>query len=163
MKFNWIDVLTSGVVASVAALQLLRAIRDFSQVFYETVFLVVALVGAVRLFMPVSQRLNLSPPLAMAMLFMIFAVLAALFATLINQSLEFSLGGFDYLFGLGLGIACGFVFGNAVLRTIVLMFMGEKPEVIAAVHRSWMASQVLYFGAFRELLGILRIARYNNI
>ncbi|MGB9742693.1 MAG: hypothetical protein ACP5JB_02420 [candidate division WOR-3 bacterium] len=163
MRFNWVDVLAIGAVASVAAVQLLRATRDFSQVFYETVFMVLAVVGAVRFFIPVSQRLNLNPALALGMLFVLLLVLGLLFATFINQGLGFSLGGFDYLFGLLLGIVCGFVFGHALLRTIMLATMERHAEVVAAVRRSWMASQVLYFGAFRELLGILRIARYNNI
>ncbi len=163
MKFNWIDIVAIGVVASAGAVQFLRATRDFSQVFYETVMLILALVGAVRFFMPVSQRLNIPPPLALGVLFAVFTVLALLVATLLNQGLGFSLGGFDYLFGLALGIAGGFVFGHATMRTMMLLFLERKPELVAAMHRSWMASQVLYFGAFRELLGILRIARYNNI
>jgi hypothetical protein len=163
MRFNWVDVLTIGVVSSVAAVQMLRATRDFSQVFYETAFMVVALVAAVRLFLPVSQRLNLTPALGIGLLFVVFLVTGLLFATVVNQGLGFSLGGFDYLFGLVLGIVCGFVLGHALLRTIMLAAANQQPEMVAAVRRSWMASQVLYFGAFRELLGILRIARYNNI
>lgn len=163
MKFNWIDILSIAVVASSAAIQFLRATRDFSLVFYETIFLVLALVAAVRFFAPVSQLLNLAPPFALSFIFVILLLVGLLVATLINGLLGFSFGVFDYFIGLLLGTVCGFVLGHATLRTIMLTFVNKKPEIIDAVRHSWMASQILYFGAFRELLGILRIARYNNI
>lgn len=163
MRFNGIDVLAIAVVAAAGGIQFLRATRDFSQVFYETVALILALVASTRFFTPLSQWLDITPALAFGIVFAILAVLALLVATLLNQGVGFSLGGFDYLFGLVLGIADGFVIGHATLRTLMLFLAGRNPELVAAVHRSWMASQVLYFGAFRELLGILRIARYNNI
>ncbi len=163
MKFNWVDLLAIGAVTTGAAIQFLRSIRDFSLVFYETLLFIGALIATVRLFLPVHKLLSISPVIAFVGVFVILVVLGILVATLINQFFEFSLGAFDYFFGLLLGIVCGFVFGHALLRTVLLGFCLSNPAVAEAVRSSWMASQVLYFGAFRELLGLLRIARYHNI
>ncbi|MEO0020052.1 MAG: hypothetical protein ABIK47_05370 [candidate division WOR-3 bacterium] len=163
MGFNWVDILSIGVVALIGALQFLRAIRDFSLVFYETIFMVAAVVGAVR-FYPFVQRLTRFPAVAsFALVFIIFLFLAFLCASLLNSFIGFEFGIFSYFFGLGLAIVCGFAFGHVVLRALSIGSSPTRPDIIVSIKRSWMASQVLYFGAFREFLGILRIARYNKI
>ncbi len=163
MRLNWVDLLTIGAVATGAAVQFLRSIRDFSLIFYETIFFIAALLATVRWFFTLHNWLTIPPVAAFAGIFVVLIMVGILLATLTNQFLSFSLGPFDYFFGLLLGIVCGFVFGHAMLRTVLLGFSLTNPAVVEAVRSSWMASQVLYFGAFRELLGILRIARYNNI
>lgn len=163
MKFGGIDALTTGIVSLVAGIQFLRAIKGFSQVFYETIFLVAALVAALKMFTPVHNLTRLSYPVSLCGIFGIFAILAIIIASVLNQTFEFGFGTFNYFFGLLLGVACGFIVGHTVLRSLVLAYSETKPEVVEAIHRSWMASQVLYFGAFREFLGLLRLTRYHNI
>lgn len=163
MRFNWVDLTAIGVVATGAAIQFLRATRDFSLVLYETVLFIAALVAAVHLFIPLHQLTALPEAVVFSGVFVILAVLALLIASGLNQVFEFGFGVFNHFVGLILGIACGIVFGHAVLRTLVIAYRLSRPELVEVIHRSWMASQVLYFGAFRELLGILRIARYHNI
>ncbi len=163
MRLNWIDILTIGVVATGAAIQFLRATRDFSLVLYETALFIGALVATVRLFIPIHQIIGLAPAVCFIGIFVILSVLALLIASMFNQLVEFGFGVFNHFIGLLLGIVCGTVFGHAVLRTLIIAYEVSRPQVVEAVHRSWMATQVLYFGAFRELLAILRIARYNNI
>ncbi len=163
MRFNWVDLLAIGVVSFAGGIQFLRSTKDFSLVLYETFLLIAALIGTVRVFIPIHQLTGLSYTVCFAGCFVILAVLAILIASGINRFFEFSFGGFGYFFGLFLGIACGFVFGHAVLRVLLIAYGVKRPEFADMVHRSWMASQVLYFGAFRELLAMLRIARYNNI
>jgi hypothetical protein len=163
MRFNWVDVLSCGVVAFGAGIQFLRATKDFSQILYETFFLIAALVAAVKLH-PIVQRLTgLTLVVSFVITFLILMFVALLVASLLNSAINFDFGIFNYLFGLFLGIACGFVLGHAVLRALVIGFGATRPDLNTGIQRSWMASQVLYFGAFRELLGILRIARYHNI
>ncbi len=163
MRFNWVDLLAIGVVSVSAGIQLLRAIRDLSLIFYETLFFIGALVGAVRFFPELHRWLNISLPLSFLLTFIAFAMGAVVIASILNQMVEFSLGGFGHIFGLLFGVVSGFVFGHAALRTVLLFSVNRHSVVVDAIHRSWMASQVLYFGVFRELLAILRIARYNNI
>lgn len=163
MKFSGIDALATGIVSLVAGIQFLRAIRDFSLVFYETIFLIASLVAAVKIFIPVHNLSGLSAPVSFLVIFVIFAILGIIIASIFNQTLEFGFGSFNYFFGLIIGIACGFVVGHTVLRTLIIAYRETKPELVESIHRSWMASQVLYFGAFRELIGMLRIARYHNI
>lgn len=163
MGFTWVDVLSIGVVSLVAAVQFIRAIKDFSLVLYESIFLIVAVVGAVR-FYPFVQRFTRFPAVAsFAWVFVVFIFLGILCASLLNGIIGFEFGGFSYFFGLFLAIVCGFAFGHAVLRAMVIGYSPTRPDIIVSIKRSWMASQVLYFGAFREFLGILRIARYNKI
>jgi len=163
VKFNWVDILAISLVAGTAAIQLLRGARDFSQVFYETIFLVMALVGTVRIFMPLHSLTGISYTVCFAGSFVIFGILALMIAAVLNRFFAFEFGGFSYILAAALGVVCGFVVGHAVLRTLFILWGGRNVHFADAVHRSWMASQVLYFGAFRELLGMLRIARYNNI
>jgi hypothetical protein len=163
MNFNWVDILTIGVVATGGAIQFLRATKDFSLVLYETVLFIGALVATVRIFMPVHQTTGFSPAVSFIGIFVILSVLALLIASVLNQLFEFGFGLFNHFIGLLLGIACGTVFGHAVLRALIVIYNVSRPPVVEAIYRSWVATQVLNFGAFRELLGILRIARYNNI
>ncbi len=162
MKFGWIDVLSITIVSLGAGIQFLRAIKDFSLVLYETVFFVLALVGAGKMFMPVHNLTGWSCQVCFAGIFAIFAILGIIIASILN-SFEFEFGGFNYFFGLIFGIVCGFVVGHVCLKSLIITYCDKNPEVIEAIHRSWVASQVLYFGAFRELLGMLRLARYHNI
>ncbi|MGQ9707680.1 MAG: hypothetical protein ACUVUR_02245 [bacterium] len=163
MRFNWIDVLSVGVVSIGAGVQFLRATKDFSRILYETLLLIAALVTAVRMYTTVQRLFGLSAAGSFAGLFLFFMLVALLIASLLNRVIYFDFGGFAYLFGLVLGVACGVVFGHAVLRTLVIGFSSTRPDLKIGIHCSWMASQVLYFGAFRELLAVLRIARYHNI
>ncbi len=163
MGFSQIDLLTVGVVALIAGVQFLRVIRDFSLILYETIFLILALIGAVRFYPAVQRFIGFSPFATFAGTFLVLAALAFLCAGLLNLVVSFEFGVFGYLLGFGLAIACGFVFGHAVLRGMVIGYGATKPQIVASINRSWMASQVLYFGAFRELLAMLRIARYNKI
>ncbi|MEO0080040.1 MAG: hypothetical protein ABIK44_05130 [candidate division WOR-3 bacterium] len=163
MKFNWVDILAISLVASTAAIQLLRGVRDLSQVFYETALLVAALVGATKIFIPLHNLTNFSYTFCFAGSFLIFAILAIMIATFLNRFFAFGFGGFSYILAAAFGVVCGFVVGHAVMRTLFIALGARNAQFVDAVHRSWMASQVLYFGAFRELLGVLRIARYNNI
>ncbi|MGQ9677828.1 MAG: hypothetical protein ACUVUD_00905 [bacterium] len=163
MRFNWVDLTTIGVVATGAAIQFLRATKDFSLVLYETFFLIAALIAAVRLIIPLHQFTALPEAIVFIGVFVVLSMLGLLLAHGLNQIFEFGFGVFNHFIGLLLGIACGIVFGHAVLRTVVITYRLSRPEVVEFVHRSWMASQILYFGAFRELLGILRVARYHNI
>lgn len=163
MRFNWVDLLTIGVVSTVGAIQFLRATKDFSLVFYETALFIGALFASVKMLNPLHQLTNLSFGGCFVITFVILTILALLFASGLNRFFEFEFGMFNHFLGLFLGLAGGTVFGHAVLRTFILGYGATRPEVTEAIHRSWMATQVLYFGAFRELLAILRIARYNNI
>ena len=63
MQFNWLDYVSIGVVATVAAIQFLRSTRDFSRVLYETLFIVGAVVAASLLLRPLGNLTRLSAPL----------------------------------------------------------------------------------------------------
>lgn len=160
MRYNWVDVLTIGIVATAAGVQFMRGTRNFSRVLYETVLLVAGLIGATALYHFVHELLGLSAPVAYAILFVLLGTLAFLAGAGINRLLPFGLGTFGHILSLGVGVACGWVFGHAILRTMVGI---ENPQLHSAIRHSWMASQVLHFGAFIELLAMLRLARWHRI
>ncbi len=160
MRFNWIDLLSIGLVATAGGIQFLRGTKDFSRVFYETIFLIAALVATVKLFIPVHKLTGVSYIVTFAGIFVALAVLGIWLAFLLNRLIGFGTGVFAYIFSLLLGIAGGWVIGHAVLRTLYIAFARRDPAFLMAVHKSWMASQLLYFGAFRELLAMLRVARW---
>lgn len=152
-----------GIVATVGGVQFIRGIRDFSRVLYETTLLSAAVVGAYRAMALVCGATDLSAAAAYAGSFVLFAALALFLALLLNRVVAFDAGIFNYFFALLFAVGCGWAVGHAVLRSLYLAFTLSKPDIIMAIRRSWMASQLLYFGALIELLAILRFARYSNV
>ncbi len=163
MSFNWVDLACIGTVALVAGIQFLRSTKDFSRVFYETVFLVAAVAGAAALLRPLQARTGLAAPLLFGGVGVIFGVVGMLLAAVVNRRMAFGLGIFGYFFGLLLAIACGYAIGHLALRTAVLAFSQRSPEFAQAVKRSWMTRDLLYFKTFIEVRTILRFARWSNI
>jgi hypothetical protein len=163
MQLNWVDCASIGVVAVVAAIQFLRATRDFSRILYETIFFVGAVVLASRLFELVHALTHISYAVSFLALFLTGAALAVVLAALLNTVAGFGFGAFSYVFGLILGVGCGYAVGHVAIRTPYIAFAYKDPQFLDAVRRSWMARDLLYFRTFVELLAILRNARWLNI
>ena len=160
MRFNWIDLLTIGIVATVGGVQLLRGAKSFSRVLYETLLLIAALIGATALYEPVQAVLGVSRIVAYLVLFVVLATLAMLAGAGLQRLVPFGLGIFGHIFSLLNGVACGWVVGHAVLRSLTGI---SSPQLHLAIRRSWMASQVLNFGAWIELMALLRLARWHRL
>jgi len=160
VRYNWVDVLTIGIVATAAGIQFLRGTRSFSRILYETVLLIAGLIGATALYDPVHRLLGISEPVAYLIVFVLLGAVAFLAGAGVNRLMPFALGMFGHILSLGVGVACGWVFGHAILRMMVGI---DNPQLHSAIRHSWMASQVLHFGAFIELLAMLRLARWHRI
>jgi len=163
MRLNWVDLLCIGSVALFGAVQFLRSRTNFSQVLYETIAICAAAFGATKLFMPLAELLEVSYVFTYIGLFVVFGSAGIFMAATLNRAAAFGMGTFNYLLGLLLAVVCGWAAAHVLLRGVHIAYAIRNPDVIVAINRSWMASQILRFGAFRELLGVLRIARYNNI
>ncbi|OYD16537.1 hypothetical protein CH330_02585 [candidate division WOR-3 bacterium JGI_Cruoil_03_51_56] len=163
MRFNWIDLVSIGLVATVGGIQFLRGTRDISQVFYETVFLIAAAVGATRLFAPIHHVMGISGGITFAGTFILLGALGLWLAAFLNRVMAFDMGGFNYLLAFFVGITGGWVVGHIGIRSVYIAFAAKDQNVYMAIRRSWVATQLLYFGAFQELLAILRNARWLNI
>ncbi len=159
MRFNWIDILTIGVVATGAGVQFLRGTRGFSRVLYESVLLIAALVGATALYGPLHTALGINRVLAYGVLFVVLGALAFLVGMGLHRLLPFSLGMFGHILSLLTGVACGWAIGHGILRILTGI---QNPQLHLAIRKSWMATQVLHFGAFIELLAMLRLARWHR-
>ncbi len=159
MRLNWVDLLTIGLIATVGAFQFLRGIKNFSQILYEALLLIVALVAATALSEPLGNALGVSRVLVYIIAFVVLGMLGILLATTLNKFMAFDLGVFNYLFAMLFGVVSGWVIGHTVLRSLTAIY---NPGLHLAIRKSWMASQVLHFGAFWELLAILRIARWRG-
>lgn len=162
MRFNWVDILSIGLVATVGGVQFMRGTKDISRVFYEAVLLSGAMVAASRFFKPLGQAVYVPPVAAFVGIFVLLAGLGIWLGFLLNRLLPFDAGGFNYLFALLFAVACGWVVGHGVLRALYLALAEKDPEFVMAMRRSWMASQLLYFGALYELLVVLRFARHSQ-
>ncbi len=160
MRLNWVDWLSLGLVSAVGALQYLRGTSDFSRVLYEALALVAAVVGATCLYRAVNELFGIPPATAYAVLFLVLGAVGIVLAGLVNASIPFSMGVFDRILSVLTGLVCGWTVGHVVLRFLLSI---ESRSIHIAIRESWMASQLLFFGAFWELLGVLRIARYHNI
>lgn len=160
---NWVDIASLSLVSIIAAVQFLRATRDFSRVLYESLFLVGAAVLATRLLKPLHALTHISYPACFLGVFLIAAVLGMLLAALLNTRLAFGFGIFSYLFGLLLGLVSAYAVGHVAIRTPYIAFAHLNPAFHAAVQRSWMARDLLQFRTFVEILAILRNARWLNV
>ena len=163
MRFNWVDLLSIGVVATAGGIQFMRGIRELSRVFYETVFVTGAIIAAGYLYAPLGRAIGVPPVAGFAGAFVLAAALGIWLAFLLNRFLPFDAGAFNYLFALVLAVGFGWVVGHGVLRSLYIALAQHDKQFVLAVRRSWMASQLLYFGAFWEMLAVLRFARYSNV
>jgi len=163
MSFNWVDLASIGIVASVAGIQFLRSTKDFSRILYETILLIGAVAGAALLLRPLRAMTDYSAPLLFGGVGGVLAVVGILLAALVNRQMAFGLGVFGYFFGLLLAIACGYALGHLALRTADLAFAPRHPEFVQAVRRSWMSRDLLYFKTFIEVRTILRFARWRGL
>jgi hypothetical protein len=160
---NWVDIACLGLVSVVAAVQFLRATRDFSRVLYEAIFLVGAAVLATKLLKPAHALTHVSYPVCFLGVFIIAAALGMVLAVLLNARLAFGFGIFSYLFGLLLGLVCAYAVGHVAIRTPYIAFAHLNPAFHAAVQRSWMARDLLQFRTFIEILALLRNARWLHV
>jgi uncharacterized membrane protein required for colicin V production len=160
MRLNWVDWLSLGLVSTVGAVQYLRGVSDFSRVLYEALALVAAVVGASCLHKAVNELSGLPQAMSYALLFLVLGTVGIVVAGLVNRVMAFSMGVFDRILSVLTGVLCGWMVGHVVLRFLLSI---QSRDIHIAIRESWMASQLLYFGAFWELLAMLRIARYHNI
>jgi len=163
MSMNWVDLSSLLVVAVAASVQFLRATRDFSAVVYEMTFLMGAVWLTYQLYEPASTALRLAPVVCFAGIFVILAVVAFVLAWLLNRFAAWGVGSLGYILGLFVALASGWTIGHAYLRSLHVALYENNEAFQVVVQRSWVASQLLYFGAAKELLVILRIARYTNV
>jgi len=163
VRFNWLDYVLIGVVATVAAVQFLRSTKDFSRILYETLFLVGAVVAASLLFRPLAELTGLSAPLLLGGVGTILVALGILLAAIVNRWLPFGLGAFNYVFGLLLAVICGYALGHLGLRTANMAISPRNPEFADAVRRSLMARDLLYLKTFIEVRAFLRVVRWKGM
>lgn len=163
MQFNWLDYLLLGILAVVAGIQFLRCARDFSRIFYETAFIVGAVVAASVLLRPLAKWTRLPAPLLFGGVGVVLVIAGILLAAFVNRFLPFSLGLFDYFLGVFLAVGCGYALGHLALRTADMAISTHNKGFAAAVHRSLVARDLLYFRTFIEVRAILRFARWKNL
>jgi hypothetical protein len=156
VSFNWLDYVLIGLVAIVAAIQLLRSTKDFSRVLYETIFMIGAVVAAARLLRPLGDLTGLSAPLLFGGCGLLLVLMGIILAALCNRFVPFELGIFNYVFGLVLAVACGYALGHLALRT-------ANPGFASAVRHSLMARDLLYFKTLTEILAFLRFVRWKGV
>lgn len=163
MRFNWLDYVLIGAVATVAAIQFLRSTRDFSRVLYETLFVVGAVIAAARLLGPLGNLTGLSAPLLFGGCGLLLVLMGLILAALCNRLVPFGLGIFNYVFGLVFAVGCGYALGHLALRTASLAISPSNPGFAAVVRGSLIARDLLYFRTLTEILVFLRFVRWKGV
>ncbi len=163
MKFNGLDYVLVGFVATVAAIQFLRSTRDFSRILYESLFLVGAVVAASLLLRPLGALTGFSAPLLFGCVGGVLSVFGIILAALVNRLVPFGLGVFNYLFGLLLAIACAYALGHLGLRTADLAISPRNRGFDMAVRHSLVARDLLFFKTFIEVRAFLRFTRWKGM
>jgi len=163
VRFNWLDYVLIGAVATVAAIQFLRSTKDFSRVLYETLFVVGAVTAASLLLRPMGNLTGLPAPLLLGGAGVVLVVAGIILAALLNRFVPFGLGIFNYVFGLVFAVACGYALGHLALRTANLAVSPRNPGFASAVRHSLMARDLLYFKTLTEILAFLRFVRWKGV
>jgi uncharacterized membrane protein YeaQ/YmgE (transglycosylase-associated protein family) len=163
VRFNWLDYVLVGTVATVAAVQFLRSTRDFSRVLYETLFTVGAVVAASMLLGPLGQLTSLPQPLLFGGSGLVLVVIGFLLGALLNAFAAFELGIFSYVFGLVLAVVCGYALGHFALRTADMAISPRNAQFADAVRHSLVARDLLRFRTIYEILVFLRFVRWKGM
>lgn len=85
MQFNWLDYVLLGIVATVAAVQFLRSVRDFSRILYETLLMVGAVAAATRLVLPLQKLTGLGASVLFGGVGFVLVIIAIILAALSNR------------------------------------------------------------------------------
>jgi hypothetical protein len=163
VRFNWLDCVLIGAVATVTAIQFLRSTGDFSRVLYETLFVVGAVAAASLLLRPLANLTGLPAPLLLGGAGVILVLVGIILAALPNRFLPFGLGIFSYVFGLVFAAACGYALGHRALRTASPAVSPRNPTFASAVRHSVMERDLLYFKTLTEVLAFLRFVRWKGV
>jgi hypothetical protein len=163
MKYSTLDIIAIAIVAVVSGVQFLRVKDDFSRVFYEAICLVGAAYGANRLYPLIVDLTRFSTAVSFLFCFVLLAACGLAFAALVNARAAFDLGALNYLLGLLVAVICAYSVGHAAMRTFELGFVTGNEEMMMAMGRSWVARELIYLRTAKEVLVVLRFARYRNM
>lgn len=161
MKANPAETVVIGTIVLAGVIQFLRCRRDFSLVFYETVFLGIAVIGATRIAGPLQESIRVPALFGFVIPLLVFAMVAIILATLFNRVLEFDLGRASWFFGLILALVCGLLAAHSVLRAVMDGYGPRRPEFGEAIARSWLSDQLYHCTMLKSLLAKLGIGRLN--
>ncbi len=153
MRFNPVDLFLLFLVSTVAGIQFLRGKNNFGLLFFETA----AVIGACKV---AYDAAKLNYPFAL--FFFGALILFLIVARLLSGFLPFSFGLFDFVLSFFFGIAWGWAFGFGLMRSL-LPQIAKSPTLVMMVRTSWMASQIISLGVFRELLALFVQAKYHNL
>lgn len=162
MHYTPMDYVGIFILAAGTAVQLLRGVRDFSRVLYETGFLIAAVAGTNSLYGPLSRLVHVHGLVVYVALFVVFFVTGLVLANLLNHVAAFSLGMFNYVFALVVGVVYAYALGHVLLRVTLNLLGRSHPQVAKAMMYSWVARELLYFKTWVEVLAILRQVRWLN-
>ena len=163
VQFNWLDYVLLAFLAAVAGVQFLRCIRDFSRVFYETVFVVGAVAAASALVRPLTGVTRFPAPLLFGGVGVVLVAVGLLLAAFANGFAPFGLGLFSYVFGLFFAVGCAYALGHLALRTADMAIAPHNHAFAVIVHHSLVAQDMLYFRTFIEVRAALRFARWKGM
>jgi len=153
VRFNPVDITCLLFVATVAGIQFLRGTKNsIALIFYETL----AIIGAGKVAYEAAKANH-----SFALFFFPTLILFFILARILYNYFDFSVGVFDILFSFFLGIIGGWAMGFGVMRSFLPLVV-KKENLLLMVQRSWMASQIIYLGFFRELFAMLIQAKYHN-
>jgi hypothetical protein len=152
----WFDWLALGIVLGVAIIQTIRTSKagGMGLTLFEAGGLVVAALGANALAGSLAQMLGVQLAVMMVVLFLLFAVLAFIFAHWLFGVTGWSFESLDGLLGFFWGIAAGWVIAHMVLR-IIIISQGEHGAVAEAMVNAPIAREVYYFKTWNALMQLL--------
>ncbi|MEO0009314.1 MAG: hypothetical protein ABIK22_00230 [candidate division WOR-3 bacterium] len=156
----WFDWMSLGIVVGVAIIQTVRTGKagGMGLTLFEAAGLVAAAVGATGLAGSLAQVIGVQPVVMLIVLFLIFAVLAFIFAHWLFGVTGWSFESLDGLLGFFWGVAAGWVIAHMVLR-IVIMSQGENGAVAEVMANAPIAREIYSFRTWNALMALLFKAR----
>ncbi len=156
----WFDWMSLGIVVGVAIIQTVRTSKagGMGLTLFEAAGLVAAAVGANGLAGSLAQAIGVQPVVMLIVLFLIFSVLAFIFAHWFFGVTGWSFESLDGLLGFFWGVIAGWVIAHMVLR-IIIMSQGENGAVAEVMANAPIAREVYSFRTWNALMALLFKAR----
>lgn len=156
----WFDWMSLGIVLAVAIIQTVRTGKagGMGLTLFEAAGLVAAAVGANSLAGSLAPVIGVQPVVMLIVLFLVFAVLAFIFAHWLFGVTGWSFESLDGLLGFFWGVTAGWVIAHMVLR-IIIMSQGEHGAVAEVMANAPIAREIYSFRSWNALMALLFKAR----
>ncbi|MEO0076266.1 MAG: hypothetical protein ABIK19_01180 [candidate division WOR-3 bacterium] len=151
-----LDWLLIIIIIVITGIQIIRGLKDFDLVLYETITLIVAVAMSVKWHLAIANKFNFSPSLVLLFLFLIIEIILLLIANFIAHYTEFSWEPFNGFICFFLGLICSWTILHLLLRVVSLQTDIKIPILTkSSIESSVIAQELLKFKIYNAIINFL--------